>query len=193
MDTTVISVLTLSAYAIYFMLPAYLANVSALAFGGGTPVDFKRNFSDGRRLLGDGVTWRGTIIGIIIGTVIAIIQGLIFMYYGDIFIILPGWVTITGLIPVNMLEWIFLGLALGVGALVGDAVGSFIKRRIKIGRGKPAPFLDQLDFVVGALILASLVVIIPLNLVILIIIISVFLHLAANSIAYFLGIKDVWY
>ena len=193
MDLTVISALTLAAYAIYFMLPAYLANVSALAFGGGTPLDFNRNFTDGRRLLGDGVTWRGTIIGIIIGTLIAIIQGLIFMYYGDIFLILPGWVTIHGVIPANYLDWIFLGFALSVGALLGDAAGSFIKRRIKIGRGRPAPLLDQLDFVVGALILASLVVNIPLNLIILIIILSVVLHLAANSIAYLLGLKDVWY
>jgi len=193
MDLTVTSALTLSAYAIYFMLPAYLANVSALAFGGGTALDFKRDFTDGQRLLGDGVTWRGTIIGIIIGTSIAIIQGFIFLYYGDIFTILPGWVTIQGLIPTNIIGWLVLGLALSIGALGGDAVGSFIKRRIKIGRGKPAPLLDQLDFVVGALILASFVVIIPLNLVILIIIISVFLHVAANSIAYFLGMKDVWY
>ncbi len=193
MDSTVISALTLAAYAIYFMLPAYLANVSALAFGGGKPLDFNRNFTDGRRLLGDGVTWRGTIIGIIIGTLIAIIQGLIYMYYGDIFMILPGWVTIQGVIPANYLDWIFLGLALSVGALLGDAVGSFIKRRFKIGRGKPAPLLDQLDFVVGALILASLVVNIPLNLIILIVILSVFLHLAANYIAYLLKLKDVWY
>jgi CDP-2,3-bis-(O-geranylgeranyl)-sn-glycerol synthase len=193
MDSTVTSALTLAAYAIYFMLPAFLANVSALAFGGGTPLDFNHNFTDGRRLLGDGVTWRGTIIGIIIGTLIAIIQGLIYMYYGDIFMILPGWITIQGVIPVNYFDWIFLGLALSVGALMGDAAGSFIKRRINIGRGKPAPLLDQLDFVAGALILASLVVNIPLNLIILIVILSVFLHLAANYIAYLLGLKDVWY
>ena len=193
MDSTVTSALTLAAYAIYFMLPAYLANVSALAFGGGTPLDFNRNFTDGRRLLGDGVTWRGTIIGIIIGTVIAIIQGLIYMYYGDIFMILPGWITIQGVIPANYFDWIFLGLALSVGALLGDAAGSFIKRRIKIGRGRPAPLLDQLDFVAGALILASIIVHIPLNLIIIIVILSVFLHLAANYIAYLLGIKDVWY
>ena len=193
MDSTVISVLTLTAYAIYFMLPAYLANVSALAFGGGLPVDFKVNFTDGRRLLGDGVTWRGTIIGILIGTGIAAIQGLIFMYYGDIFTLLPGWVTIEGLIPHNFGEWILLGLALSGGALIGDAVGSFIKRRMNVGRGEPAPVLDQLDFVIGALLFASLVVTIPIALIILIIILSAFLHLAANIIAYFTGVKDVWY
>lgn len=193
MDSTVISVLTLSAYAIYFMLPAYLANVSALAFGGGTPVDLKINFTDGRRLLGDGVTWRGTIIGIIIGTGIAVIQGLIFMYYGDIFNLLPGWVTLKELIPVYATGWVLLGLGLSAGALVGDAAGSFLKRRINIERGRPAPILDQLDFVIGALLFASLVVTIPMNIIILIIIITVFLHLAANIIAYLLGLKNVWY
>lgn len=192
MDST-ISFLSLLACALYFMLPAYLANVSALAFGGGAPVDLKKNFQDGRRLLGDGVTWRGTIIGVIIGTGIATIQGIVFMHYGDIFTLIPGWVSIEGLIPNNFGEWILLGLALSAGALIGDAMGSFIKRRINIQRGKPAPFLDQLDFVIGALVLASLVVTIPRDIIILILIFTVILHVAANTIAYLLGIKDVWY
>jgi len=85
------------------------------------------------------------------------------------------------------------GLCLGTGALVGDIVGSFIKRRLKIERGRPAPLLDQLDFVIGALIFASLVVVVPLNLTILIIVLSIFLHLGANVIAYLLGMKKVWY
>jgi CDP-2,3-bis-(O-geranylgeranyl)-sn-glycerol synthase len=192
MDATIIFI-SLLAYAFYFMLPAYMANISALAFGGGAPVDSKVNFTDGRRLLGDGVTWRGTIIGIIIGTLIAAIQGLIFLYYGDIFTLIPEWVTIQGIIPVNFAQWILLGLCLSAGALIGDAVGSFIKRRINIARGKPAPLLDQLDFAVGALLFASLVVTIPLNLIIIIIISTAFFHLAANTIAYLLGLKDVWY
>jgi len=192
MDST-ISFISLLAYALYFMLPAYLANVSALAFGGGAPVDLKKNFTDGRRLLGDGVTWRGTIIGIIIGTLIAALQGVIFMYYGDVFAMLPGWTNLAGIIPNGYGEWILLGLALSGGALIGDAAGSFLKRRINIERGRPAPFLDQLDFVIGALILASIVVTIPLSVIILIIIFSAILHLAANTIAYLLGLKNVWY
>lgn len=192
MDST-ISFISLLAYALYFMLPAYMANVSALAFGGGTPVDFRRKFTDGRRILGDGVTWRGTIIGIIIGTLIAAIQGIVFMYYGDIFTLIPGWATLVGIIPNNYGEWILLGLALSGGALIGDAAGSFLKRRINIERGKPAPLLDQLDFVVVALILAALVVTIPLSIIILILIFSVILHLMTNTIAYLLGLKNVWY
>ena len=172
MDTSVISVLNMSAYVIYFMLPAYLANASALAFGGGKPLDFGRNFTDGRRIFGDGVTWRGTLIGTGIGTLIGLTQGLI---SGNIF------------------QGILLGLFLGGGALIGDACGSFVKRRIKIKRGRPTPFLDQLDFVIGALVFASIIVVIPINMILLILIISVVLHLSANIIAYLIGIKDVWY
>jgi len=172
MDTTTISVLNMSAYVIYFMLPAYLANASALAFGGGKPLDSGRNFTDGRRIFGDGVTWRGTLIGAGIGTLIGLLQGII-----------------TG----NIIQGILLGFFLGAGALIGDACGSFVKRRMNIERGRPTPFLDQLDFVVGALIFASIIVILPFYMIILILIISFILHLSANIIAYLFGIKKVWY
>ncbi|HEX3014237.1 MAG TPA: CDP-2,3-bis-(O-geranylgeranyl)-sn-glycerol synthase [Methanobacterium sp.] len=193
MDASVISVLVLSVYVIYFMLPAYLANVSALIFGGGKPLDFGRNFRDGRRIIGNGVTWRGTIIGTLIGTIIGIIQGSISVYYGNIFNLIPGITIIQGPIPASILQGALIGLFLGGGALIGDAAGSFIKRRIGIERGNPAPFLDQLDFVIGALVFASLIVFIPLNMIIIILIISVVLHLLTNMIAYLIGMKDVWY
>ncbi len=196
MDPSVFSVLILFAYAIYFMLPAYLANASALTFGGGTPLDMGRSLKDSRRLLGDGVTWKGTIIGILIGTVIGLLQGAI---TGDLVqnLLIIGDPVISamvqGTITNSILQGALLGLALGSGAIIGDACGSFIKRRFKVERGRPVPLLDQLDFVVGALIFASLVVAIPFNLIIAIIIISIFLHLGANTIAYLLGMKNVWY
>jgi CDP-2,3-bis-(O-geranylgeranyl)-sn-glycerol synthase len=196
MDPSVFSVLILFAYAIYFMLPAYLANASALTFGGGTPLDMGRSLKDSRRLLGDGVTWKGTIIGILIGTLIGLLQGAItgnlvqnLLMVGDPVI----GAMVQGTITNSILQGALLGLALGSGAIIGDACGSFIKRRFKVERGRPVPLLDQLDFVVGALIFASLVVTIPFNLIIAIIIISVFLHLGANTIAYLLGMKNVWY
>ena len=172
MDSSVVIVINLSAYAIYFMLPAYLANVTALAFGGGKPLDFNHNFNDGRRLIGNGVTIRGTIIGILIGTLVGIVQGIL-----------------TG----NIIYGLLLGFTLGAGALIGDACGSFIKRRLNIGRGKPAPLLDQLDFVIGALLFASLIVVLPLEMIVIILVLTLFLHLGANIIAYLLGIKEVWY
>ena len=61
--------------AVYFMLPAYVANLSGLAFGGGTPVDGGKECKDGRRLIGNGVTWKGLINGTILGTLV----GAVFM------------------------------------------------------------------------------------------------------------------
>ncbi len=182
MDTSVISVLVISVYLIYFMLPAYIANASALAFGGGTPLDFHRKFIDGRRRCGNGATWRGILIGTGIGTLIGLLQGIL----GEIGLSY-------GILPDNVIQGILLGLFMGAGALIGDASGSFLKRRIGIERGRPIPLLDQLDFVVGALIFASIIVVIPWDLLLLLFVISIILHLLANIIAYLIGIKDVWY
>ena len=49
------------------MLPAYLPNPIAALVGGGTPIDLGRNFTDGKRVFGDGKTYRGLIIGIFAG------------------------------------------------------------------------------------------------------------------------------
>lgn len=176
------------------MLPAYLANVSALAFGGGRPIDFKREFLDGRRILGDGKTWRGAIIGVIVGIGIGVIQGLVSMYViagFNIYSPLLGYYY--DILPINILQGAFFGLILGSGAIMGDLCGSFIKRRMNIKRGGPAPLLDQLDFVIGALLFASLFITIPLDFLVIIITISFFLHIGSNIIAYLTGLKDVWY
>ena len=54
---------------LYFILPAYFSNGGALAFGGGTPVDFGKSDKNGVRWIGDGVTWRGLFAGTIIGII----------------------------------------------------------------------------------------------------------------------------
>jgi len=55
------------------MLPAYLANSSAVVLGGGPPVDMGKEFGDAR-LLGDGKTWRGFFGGTLSGFVLAMIM-----------------------------------------------------------------------------------------------------------------------
>jgi len=49
-----------------------------------------------------------------------------------------------------------LAFMLSLGAILGDLVGSFVKRRAGLRKGSPAPLLDQLDFVFGALFFAWL-------------------------------------
>lgn len=173
---------------LYFILPAYFSNGSGLVFGGGTPVDFGKSDKKGNRWIGDGVTWRGFIAGTIIGTLTGAVQG----YFGPELMQTFGQYIITP-IATDLHSGIMIGFLLGFGALLGDALGSFIKRRMGIGRGKPAPLLDQLDFIIVALILVSLVVELNLLCVVLAIILTLFIHLIANTGAYLLGMKDVWY
>ncbi len=148
--------------ALYFFLPAYVANTLPGIFGGGTPLDFRKYFIDGKRLLGDGVTIRGFVVGVAGGTVVGAFMG-------------------------RPLE----AFLLSFGALLGDATGSFLKRRLGIERGAPAPLLDQLNFVVGALILVSFLTPVPRNYIIILLLITPFGHLAVNIIGYRLRIKKV--
>ena len=53
--------------ALWLIIPAYIANASAVLVGGGTPIDFGKNWKDGRRILGDGKTWNGLIVGAFFG------------------------------------------------------------------------------------------------------------------------------
>ncbi len=122
--------------SIWLMIPAYISNPMAVVFGGGTPVDMGMKWIDGQRILGDGKTIRG-LVG---GTVCGIVAGLIQLYIASIFSI-PVFPTLTAVITLSF------------GALLGDLIKSFFKRRIGFVRGAELPLLDQLDFVAGAWLL----------------------------------------
>ncbi len=150
--------------ALWFILPAYFANASALLFGGGRPIDFGRNFIDGKRLLGDGKTWRGFFAGILAGIMIALLQ-----------------------------HRIIVGFLLALGALLGDIAESFFKRRLGIERGKPLPLFDQIDFVIGALALSYPYWDVTVGVALLTILITPPIHLGTNFIAYKLKLKGTPY
>lgn len=173
---------------LYFILPAYFSNGGGLVFGGGLPVDFGKTDSKGIRWIGDGVTWRGLIGGTLIGILTGAVQG----YFGPQILAAFGPYIITPIIT-DIPSGIVIGFLLGFGALLGDALGSFLKRRLGIGRGKPAPILDQLDFLIVALLLVSTVVELSLLFIIIAIVLTLAIHLISNSCAYLLGLKDVWY
>lgn len=184
----ILMILITCVCTLYFILPAYFSNGAGLVFGGGAPVDFGKTDKKGVRWIGNGVTWRGLVSGTLIGILTGIIQG----YFAPYILTNFGQYITTPIIT-NIPEGILIGFLLGFGALLGDAIGSFLKRRIGISRGKPAPILDQLDFLIFALILVSFVVKLSLEFVIISIVLTLIIHLMANTIAYLLGLKDVWY
>ncbi|WP_407462962.1 CDP-2,3-bis-(O-geranylgeranyl)-sn-glycerol synthase [Methanobrevibacter sp.] len=191
MDSEIFKILIAVLGAVYFMLPAYVSNLSGLAFGGGKPIDGGKNYKDGRRLIGNGVTWKGFMNGTILGTCVGLVLGIIGTYFGDLSALTGGVIDLH--VYGSIVGGLILGFLMAFGALFGDLVGSFIKRRMGLQSGQPAPFMDQLDFVLGALVFALLMVRISWSLFIIIILLSLILHLGANTIAYLLGIKDVWY
>ncbi|PKL68337.1 MAG: hypothetical protein CVV30_10465 [Methanomicrobiales archaeon HGW-Methanomicrobiales-1] len=168
--------------AVWIMLPAYIPNPIAALLGGGTPVDFGRNYSDGRRIFGDGKTFRGLFFGVLAG----IITGLLLMW-------LSATYPLTFL-PQHTLASISL---LALGALLGDLGKSFLKRRMGKVRGEKWPVADQLDLVAGAFILMLLFdpgwlfAYITLPILIIILILTIILHRAVNIIGYIMGVKEV--
>jgi len=139
---------TIILQALWLILPAYIANGSAVLVGGGKPVDFGKSWRDGKRILGDGKTWRGLFAGAFVGMTC-------------------GFGLVVGAKYLKTSEYAFLGLSdfegfpfmiliifsLCFGALLGDMVKSFFKRRIGKDRGQDWIPFDQLDFIVGALVL----------------------------------------
>jgi CDP-2,3-bis-(O-geranylgeranyl)-sn-glycerol synthase len=85
------------------------------------------------------------------------------------------------------------GFLLSLGTMLGDAIGSFIKRRMKIQPGKQFA-LDQLSFLIVALVLVypavNKSVYEPLGLLLLFVL-TYFLHSGTNFIANRLGLKSV--
>ena len=164
---------------LWFMMPAYIANSVAVDVSGipflkkySTPMDFGRSLQ-GKRIFGDGKTWRGFLSGVVAGLLFgALQQGLMVKYSWN----LPGM-------------GITLAFLLSLGTMVGDLAASFIKRRMGFERGKSLPLLDQLDFVFGAFYLAWLVIPVNLSFFIASLTITIPLHYFGNFVAWLIKLK----
>jgi CDP-2,3-bis-(O-geranylgeranyl)-sn-glycerol synthase len=75
---------------------------------------------------------------------------------------------------------------------VGDAIKSFFKRRLAIAPGATWLGFDQLDFVVGAYLLVSIVHPPPLFPTLLSLPIMFVGNLVSTIIGYWLGLKESW-
>jgi CDP-2,3-bis-(O-geranylgeranyl)-sn-glycerol synthase len=169
--------------ALWAMLPAYVPNNAAVLAGGGRPIDGGRTWN-GRRLLGDGKTWRGTAVGVLAGAALAFALSAV----------APAAADLLGAdLPTFPLAVV---LALPAGAMVGDILASFLKRRTGRERGAAFPGVDQLDFVVVSLLLAFLAApewfedVFTLPVIGVVVVATPLLHLTTNGIAYQLGFKD---
>lgn len=152
--------------AMIFIFPAYCANGAPVLLGGGPPMDLGKMFLDGKPILGKNKTFRGFFFGLAIGIMVGLIENILFNYPLSFIVLAP------------------------LGALVGDLAGAFLKRRLDIAPGGLLPIIDQIDFVVGAILFSLPLSIISLELALAVIIITPPIHLATNFLAYKLKLKS---
>jgi CDP-2,3-bis-(O-geranylgeranyl)-sn-glycerol synthase len=157
---------------LWYILPAYLASLSPVWFRlrGETRLDFGMSFR-GRPILGESKTVRGFIGGALVGSFLGLLQEIIF----------------------GRVNGFVLGILLGIGAMTGDAVKSFFKRQLDIKPGEPWIPFDQIDFLIGALVFSSLVEKPSFLEVLLLLLVTPFLHFLSNLIHFRMGLKEVPY
>ncbi|MDP3698792.1 MAG: CDP-archaeol synthase [Nanoarchaeota archaeon] len=164
--------------SLYFFLPGYIANMAPVLLRsipyGGKPIHSK--------LFGEHKTWRGLVVAILIG-------GLVFW--------LQQWLYNLGFQDWALIDYAdfpgYFGFLQGAGVIGGDLVKSFYKRKQGIKPGDPWWGWDQLDFVMGGLVLGFLVYVPPAGTALVLLVLSPILHLLANNIGYLLKIKKSRY
>jgi CDP-2,3-bis-(O-geranylgeranyl)-sn-glycerol synthase len=151
--------------ALKFIFPAYCANATPVLAGGGLAMDFGKNFIDGRRVFGDNKTFRGFFFGLAVGVAVGLVEWWLFDYHFLFSLLTP------------------------LGALLGDLTAAFLKRRLGIAPGGLFPILDQVDFVIGAIVFALPLAIMYWELAVAVVLITPPIHLFTNFFAYKLKLK----
>lgn len=172
--------------SVWLGLSAWIANATPVVGGGGKPIDGGRNFRDGRRILGDSKTIRGFIAGVFFGTLTGTGQFLAAPYLRPI---LAQFVAITPEMDYVLSISIPVGFLLSLGALTGDMIGSFIKRRINVKSGDPSPVLDQIGFIIMALIFAFPLLVPSPIFVAVLVLTTLGIHWLSNVLGFLLGLK----
>lgn len=156
--------------AIEIIIPIYCANGSPVLFGGGKPIDCGVSLADGQRIFGDHKTIRGFLSGLIIGAIVGVFESIFLAQ---------------NFLPIAILA--------SSGAMLGDLLGAFVKRRIGIKPGGTFPILDQLDFVLGALLFVSLIYRVSFGTVLIVVLVTPPIHFLTNFAAYILRLKSTYW
>jgi CDP-2,3-bis-(O-geranylgeranyl)-sn-glycerol synthase len=173
-------------FALIYFLPAGLANgappmakkvpwLNRLD----APMDFGLEWR-GKRLLGDHKTWRGVVLAVLTGIVFAGLEYPLFYKHGHI-------------VPqLSLPRVLLLGALLGLGAILGDAVKSFFKRQWGVASGRSWFPFDQIDYIIGGLLLSSLVVRLSAVQYVVTFLVWFVAHLFGGWVGYKIGVKDTW-
>ncbi|MFC1852155.1 CDP-archaeol synthase [candidate division CSSED10-310 bacterium] len=147
----------------------------------------------GKPLFGANKTWRGLVISTFGTIIFAYVHFLLYFRF-------PFFKKIC-IVPYESVSPLFIGLALGIGMILGELPNSFLKRQFGIGAGKQKPgvvgylfrLYDQIDLLTGAWVLMFFVpyfeVSKHLDVVFFSIFMTLVLHLIIAQIGYALGMR----
>ncbi len=169
-------------FGLWFFVPAGVANVVPI-FASHIPMIKKLSYPvdnyqtiGGKRILGDHKTIRGFITGIFFGIFAALLQSSIPLpIENNIF---------------KEYNPLLLGFLLSFGALSGDAIKSFFKRRMGIRSGKSWLIADQLDYIFGAILFTLPIIQLTWHIYLIVIIEWFCIHLASTYIGYKTKLKN---
>ncbi|MBU0457701.1 MAG: CDP-archaeol synthase [Nanoarchaeota archaeon] len=169
-------VMLLLIKSLYFFLPAYFANMAPVLFRW---IPFL-NKPINKKLFGENKTWRGMVVAVVVGSLVFWLQKIFY---------------VNGFRSLAIIDYqgfsLMFGFLLGLGAILGDLVKSYYKRKNNLKPGKSWPPWDQLDFVIGGLLLSFFVYVPPVEVVVILLLLSPLLHVVVNYIGYLLGIRNV--
>ena len=125
---------------IYFLLPAGLANMAPVLMkfwfkGLARPIDNGKTWR-GKPLFGRSKTWRGLIFASLFGVMTFGLQQYLYNFES---------IREISLFNYNQYS-LWLGLLMGLGAILGDLLKSMAKRRFNLAPGKSWIPFDQIDY-----------------------------------------------
>ena len=176
-------------FALWFFAPAGLANAAPVFANKiprsdwlAVPLDFGKSLR-GRRIFGAHKTLRGLLSGVVVAELAILLQRTLYIH-SNLFRDISLYVNYQ-----NINIWL-LGFLFGFGALGFDAIKSFFKRQIGVKPGSTWFPFDQIDYIIGGLLLSSIVVDLPHSSYYWIGFIWFLIHPLATFIAWLLGLKD---
>jgi len=156
------------------MAPVMVKHIKLFVF----PIDFDKQLNN-KPILGKNKTFRGLIFGVVFAVLVAYVQ---FLLYSMEFF--------KNISFLNYQSWLLFGFLMGLGALTGDLLKSFFKRRLGLKPGARFIPFDQTDFVVGALVFIMPLFDLTLKIFIVSLLLSFVLHIIVNHIAFYARIRN---
>jgi CDP-2,3-bis-(O-geranylgeranyl)-sn-glycerol synthase len=176
-------ILTYILSCLYFFLPAYFANMAPPLLRRANlfnfldkEVDFGKKFLS-QPIFGKHKSWRGVILGISIGLMAVLFQLYLYQF--------PAAQKISFLNYYQINIFLF-GFLISGGAIFGDLLFAFIKRRLKIKPGARFIPFDQTNYVIGAAIFLTPILKIEIITWITLFILTFLLHIIVNRAGYYL-------